>query len=178
MSNPRSLQSFGEQAQALLDKWRQGVPALFTLLIMLLHGVPLFLDGPLWPNWGLLSVYYWSVHRPDLMPPWLAFFLGVAADALIGAPIGLNASLFLVSSAALVTQYHVFASRPFVFDWVVVMPVVLLFQGSCWGVLQLMQRPLPFGAFLLQGVATILAYPAVCWLAAVAQRRLVDRAFA
>ena len=43
------------------------------------------------PILALISVYYWSVFRPDLMPASAAFLLGLLVDILSAGPPGLNA---------------------------------------------------------------------------------------
>ncbi len=87
--------SFGRR----MDVWsRRGFPAAVTLLLILLLEAPLGLhvSAQLQLALSLASLFFWSVHRPTSMPPWLAFGLGLLIDLLQMQPIGLSSLVFLL----------------------------------------------------------------------------------
>jgi rod shape-determining protein MreD len=61
------------------------------------------------PLLALMPVYFWSLVRPDLMPPWAAFALGLLQDLLSGMPPGVWAASFVASYALIDRQRDTFA---------------------------------------------------------------------
>ena len=57
------------------------------------------------PVLALMAVYHWAIYRPNLMPLWSIFVLGVLQDLLSGVPLGLYILVFL-------TVYGVVLSTP------------------------------------------------------------------
>lgn len=62
------------------------------------------------PLLALMPVYFWSLVRPDLMPPWAAFVLGLLQDLLSGMPPGVWAASFIAAYALVDRQRDSFAS--------------------------------------------------------------------
>ena len=50
--------------------------------------------GWLRPNWLLLVLFFWVMELPHRLGLFAAWFLGIAVDALVGEPLGLNAFIF------------------------------------------------------------------------------------
>src|SRR3546814_21094151 len=52
-------------------------PFFVTLLLVLLSLLPLRIAdlSPIVPALALIGVFFWSVHRPDLMPIWAVFVI-------------------------------------------------------------------------------------------------------
>jgi rod shape-determining protein MreD len=87
------------------------VPVSFAILGVLTANLPLsFLGGIVPPPLlGLMPIYFWCLVRPDLMPPFWAFFIGVLEDLLSGGPPGVWALAFVVTYAAIDRQRDAFA---------------------------------------------------------------------
>ncbi|UUX49489.1 rod shape-determining protein MreD [Nisaea acidiphila] len=103
-----------------MDLWaRHLMPAATTLFLVLLSAVPLGIPGyaQVAPSLTLMSVFYWAVYRPDLMPPSLVFLVGLAEDLLNGYPFGLTAIVFLGVYGITGTQRPTFLSKPFFIVW-------------------------------------------------------------
>ncbi len=99
---------------------RRAVPFAATLALLVLSMLPWPVPGaaPVSPLPALAAVYYWSVHRPELMPPLAVFGLGLAQDLIGGGPVGLNALVLLLVRGMIVGQARRhFARGPFVVDW-------------------------------------------------------------
>jgi rod shape-determining protein MreD len=62
------------------------------------------------PLLALMPVYFWTLVRPDLMPPWAAFVLGLVQDLLSGMPPGVWAASFIAAYALIDRQRDSFAS--------------------------------------------------------------------
>src|ERR1700742_2530849 len=87
------------------------VPAAFAILGVLIANWPAsFLDPRVPPPLlGLMAVYYWCLVRPDLMPPFWAFLIGLLEDLLSGGPPGVWTVSFVVTYAAIDRQRDAFA---------------------------------------------------------------------
>ena len=174
MRAPYRLMTGEERAGWRLGLARAGIPGLVTLGLIVLMTAPLFASAPALPELGLLAVFVWASFQPALMPPWLAFLLGLAADALTALPFGVNGTLY----AACALGVRIYASRfglhRYGFDWLVFLAFMLAYALLAWQFLRFTGHAGPFAPLLIQVVTTSLAYPAVIAGAARLQRRLVD----
>lgn len=103
-----------------VDLWaRTSVPLALTFLMALLNVVPLRLPdySELAPSLVLMAVFYWTVHRPDLMRPWSVFVIGLLDDVLSGAPLGVNALVLLFVHWTIMAQHKAFRGQPFAIVW-------------------------------------------------------------
>lgn len=95
------------------------VPFAVSFLILLLSVAPLVSPGftRAGPMLMLLCVYYWAVHRPDLMGYVSGFVLGLLQDSLMGTPLGVSSLIFMLTQAVVMTQYRFFVGKPFLVTW-------------------------------------------------------------
>lgn len=103
-----------------LDQIGRGMlPALIVLLLVLIGVVPLPLPrfGQVAPTLTLIPVYYWSLHRPNLLPPGVVFGLGLLQDLLSGSAIGVTALIFVVVQWVGRTQGRFVVGKPFILLW-------------------------------------------------------------
>lgn len=91
------------------------VPALLSSFLIILTLLPLRAPevAPLTPALGLTAVYYWAVFRPDLLPAWLAFLLGLLQDLLTGAPLGTGVILLVSMHFFVAAQRKIFVNPSF-----------------------------------------------------------------
>jgi len=98
---------------------RNVVPALLGVFLVLLSTIPFYIPGygPMAANLVLVAVFYWAVHRPDLLSPITVFFIGLLQDILVGMPPGMNAFVLLLVRTLAVSQSRVFRGRSFIILW-------------------------------------------------------------
>src|SRR3546814_12590754 len=86
--SPRIRAMTGTRWQRMGCVARSAGPGLMTLMQVLLGGMPLQLPfyGAVAPILPLMSIYYWAVNRPDLMPFSVVFGVGLLHDILTAAP--------------------------------------------------------------------------------------------
>jgi rod shape-determining protein MreD len=148
------------------------VPGLVTLVLVAGMTAPVFASVPVVPHLGLLGVFVWSTFQPGLMPPWLAFIIGVVCDILFALPLGVNATL-LPGVALFVRLVEArYGTHRYGFDWLLATGVIFAFELCQWWLLALAGTHGPLAPLLVQAGTTILAYPAVVMLFASIQRRL------
>jgi rod shape-determining protein MreD len=87
------------------------IPLSFALLGVLVANVPVSFLGGIAPAplLGLMPLYFWCLVRPDLMPPFWAFAIGVLEDLLSGGPPGVWALAFVTTYALVDRQRDMFA---------------------------------------------------------------------
>jgi len=95
------------------------MPAMLGVLLVLLSTIPFYIPGygPTAANLVLMAVFYWGVHRPNLLSPITVFLIGLLQDILIGTPPGMNAIVLLLVRTVAVSQSRVFRGRSFIILW-------------------------------------------------------------
>lgn len=91
------------------------IPYIFIAVFFLLDLVPVHIApfGEIRPCLSIMSVFYWSIYRPTLIPNWLVFLLGLMQDLISGLPLGINAFVFLLLYWVISDQRRVFVGQPF-----------------------------------------------------------------
>ncbi|MDE2466232.1 MAG: rod shape-determining protein MreD [Alphaproteobacteria bacterium] len=152
------------------------IPALIGLLVVVLANLPVEPLGGWFPVplFALMPVYFWGLVRPDLMPPAVAFGLGVLQDLLSGGPPGIWAAAFVAAYALLDTQRDSFAGLSGLgailgFGLSMVVAGLTAYFVSAFYYWQLP----PMMPLLLEIVASIVFYIPVALLFGVVHRRLV-----
>lgn len=157
---------------------RSLTPAAVTVLLVLLGMVPLHLPsyGTITPAFGLMAVYYWAVHRPDLLRPVVAFAVGLLHDLLSGAPLGLNALIYVLTHGTVLMQRRFFLDGAFVHLW---LGFVLIALGAA--LVQWLANSLLHGALLapapalFQALQSIALFPVLSWLFMRLHRAVLNR---
>ncbi len=103
-----------------MDSWvRHLLPFCLTLFMLLLTVMPLHVPGlaSICPILPLMGVYYWAIYRPDLLPAWAAFVLGLMHDIISGTPLGVNALVLLLAQGVASSQRKFFLGKSFSVTW-------------------------------------------------------------
>ena len=154
-------------AQRLDRLARNLVPVGLTTLLLLVTLVPSRLPGfaQVVPTLGLMSVYYWAIHRPDLLPAWMALLLGLLHDVLTGMPLGVGALAFVMLHGVVQNQRKLLVGKAFAVAWwgfLIVGGGALLLMWLLTSVLAgAMVRPEPV---IFQYLASAAFYPVLGWL--------------
>lgn len=151
-----------------LDKaGRNLAPFAVTVMLLLIGLIPIPVPSyaQVAPALTMVSVYYWTIHRPDLMRPGVAFLIGLLQDLLTGGPLGLNALLLVVTQWVVVNQRRVFLASTFSLLWfgfAMIMLGAAVLQWLAYSALS--ASLLPFATAFFQALLTIAVFPAVGWL--------------
>ncbi|HKY95733.1 MAG TPA: rod shape-determining protein MreD [Kiloniellales bacterium] len=160
-----------------IDLWaRSLVPFALAVLLVVLSLSPVRLPGfgAIAPWLPLIAVYFWSAHRPDLLPVWAVFLLGVFCDLATGGPLGVSSVTLMLAQVAVKSQRRHLLPQPFIVQWsffavfAVLAEVVLLALNALAASTLIDARPAVF-----QALSTIAAYPLFAWLFSQAQRSLL-----
>jgi rod shape-determining protein MreD len=92
---------------------------MLGVFLVLLSTIPFYIPGygPMAANLVLMAVFYWAVHRPDLLSPFTVFLIGLLQDILVGMPPGMNAFVLLLVRTLAASQGRVFRGRSFIILW-------------------------------------------------------------
>jgi rod shape-determining protein MreD len=141
-------------------------PFFVTMLLILLSLVPLHISdlSPIVPALALIGVFFWSVHRPDLMPIWAVFLLGLLQDILTGGVIGPGIVGLLVAHALVVWQHRFFLAASFAVIWFAFMLVAAAALAVTWllSCIAMMTLLDPHPVFF-QYLVTLAFYPCLAW---------------
>ena len=87
------------------------IPVTLAILGVFIANLPVSFTHDLVPPplLGLMPIYFWCLVRPDLMPPFWAFALGLSEDMFSGGAAGVWALSFIVTYALVDRQRDVFA---------------------------------------------------------------------
>lgn len=104
--------------------------ALFFFMDMISINVPYFEE--IRPSFTLMSIFYWSIYRPSILPSWVAFLGGVFFDLISGLPVGLHALLFLLVQRVVTDQRKIFMGQSFFAVFVGYCVVMVGVYGLQW----------------------------------------------
>ncbi len=98
---------------------RNMAPLLLTLFLLLFSLVQthIYKFGAVMPMMVLISVYYWAIYRPDLMPMMLVFLLGILHDLIGGGVVGMQAFILLAAYGFVSRQRRFFHGKSFGVVW-------------------------------------------------------------
>ena len=153
----------------IMDVARAGIPFTLSVLLILFAVLPYGLpkSSLAAPILALISVYYWSVFRPDLMPASAAFLLGLMVDILSGGPPGLNALVLIMVNWAASGQRRALAGKSFAVGWLGYLLIAAGAAVTNWVVASLFHATIIESAPLLVSHAVgAAAYPLVAVLLA------------
>ena len=100
--------------------WHLITPGALIILLFILniipHSIPNY--GAIKPDFMLIAIFYWAVHRPGFMPPSICFLLGVLMDIFSALPLGLTAFIFILLHKFTRDQRKVFLGQPYYVSWI------------------------------------------------------------
>lgn len=177
MSTPWRQLEGHERVRELTSGWSTVIPSLTVIAVLLAWAVvPLVTALPVLPDAALALLIAWNLYRPDLLAPWAALPLGLAADIFTGQPAGVSATVWPATLLALTLIEPRFPMRDTRMDWLLAAAAIMVAKLVAWRLLAAAHLPLPFMPVALGIASTILFFPLVARLAAwVEQKWLVAR---
>jgi rod shape-determining protein MreD len=155
------------------------LPIATTLLAIVISIQPVAIPGyaALTPAFTLMTVYHWTIYRPNLLPSATLFLLGLVQDLLAGAAPGMTSLILLLTRTGLLPHRRHFVDRPFPFVWA---GFTLLAIGAMlvgWTLHCLLDRAAAdFRGMVFRTVLTISLFPVASFLLGRTQRALMGTA--
>lgn len=154
---------------------RNATPSLLLIFLVVLGQLPFSLpgDSAVTPYFVLAAVFYWSLHRPDLLPASVVFVVGLLQDALEGEPFGVNAFVLIAVYWFVASQQRLLGDRPFLILWLIFGMVALVAELMRWLLVSMltasMIAPWPV---MFEYLITVALYPLLTVAFVLAQKTL------
>ncbi len=150
-----------------MDTWvRHLIPFGVTLFLLLLTAVPTHLPGlsGIAPMLPLMGVYYWAIYRPDLLPAWLAFVIGLLCDIVDGTPLGVIGLVMLLVQGVAASQRKFFLGKSFAVTWWAFGLLTAGAIGLAWVLVSLiLGRSIDPTAVIFEYLMTLCSFPLLTW---------------
>ena len=121
--------------------------------------LPIVSTAGWFPDFAFLALIAWRLLRSDVWPAWWAAPLGLFNDLATGNPIGLSISVWTAAMLALDLSDRRTQWRGYWLEWVLAGLLLLGNEAAEWRVAQIMGASLPFPAYFLPSVISVLAFP-------------------
>lgn len=154
----------------------KSIPTLTTIILLTASVLPLRVPdyAAVAPLLDLVGIYYWTIYRPELLPPVAVFIIGLVFDLLSGGPLGVTPLLLLLSRALVLSQRRFFVNRLFPFVWCGFTLIAALAIAFLWALGSLLEGAmLDMRAAILQWVLTVASFPAAGYLLMRVQRNFL-----
>lgn len=155
---------------------RRLLPAGITLAFALLSAVPLDIPdyAAVTPSFLLMSLFHWTLYRPEHFSYLAAFAIGLLFDLLTTAPgatIGVTPLVLLVARCAVLSSRRSFVGRSFPFVWFGFALLAAAVALASWAMTSVLALSfLDPRRFAFQAVLTVALFPPIDWLFARLQR--------
>ena len=152
------------------------LPMCMTFLFVLIGYLPwpISFFAEIAPAFAIISLYYWLVFRPDLMPYFVVFSLGILQDAISGAPFGLYAMVYIIIRALVINQRRFIIGKPFWVFWVAFGLVASISGLLSWFLASIYRGAvLPTDAPLIALIMTVTLFPVIAWIFLQVQRKVI-----
>lgn len=153
------------------------LPFAVSALLLLFSYVPfdfMFLNS-IRPAMGMICVYFWLQHRPDLFNLGSVFFLGVLDDVVTSSPLGSNIFELLLMYVLVNNTSRFLNAKPFVVLWYGFALLALVTMLSRWLIVSVYYSQfLPLSMLAFSYMATIAVYPLISLLLAFVQNNFIQ----
>ncbi|MEE2654941.1 MAG: rod shape-determining protein MreD [Pseudomonadota bacterium] len=145
---------------------RKFIPAAMGVFFVLISTVPFYIPGfgTVSPNFVLIAVFFWAIHRVELISSVTVFFIGLLLDILVGSPPGINAAVLVLVRTLSAMQSRVFRGKSFLVLWWGFSLVAFCVGFVTWGLNAIytmtLMDPLPI---IFQMIMTVTVFPFLAW---------------
>ncbi|MBV8090453.1 MAG: rod shape-determining protein MreD [Alphaproteobacteria bacterium] len=152
------------------------VATTFLAIIVSIQPVPIPGCAALTPAFTLMTIYHWTIYRPNLLPSTGLFVLGLLQDLLAGATPGMTSLILLLARGSLLPQRQHFIERPFPFVWAGFSLLTCCAMLLSWTLHCLLDRAaVDFHGTVFRAVLTISLFPVASFILGRTQRALMSR---
>ena len=157
--------------------FQRSLPVLTSLLFMLLAFVPfsfsLFYDVR--PDFGLMCIYFWMLHRPDLFSLLIVVLMGLVSMAVSSSVGGSALLCYLCMYLLVYNTQKLFNAKSFVVIWYGFMALSLVSMLIKWLVVSVYYNEfLPLSMLMLGYLMGAFLYPLISMVLAFIQNRFIQ----
>jgi rod shape-determining protein MreD len=148
----------------------RGLPWASVMISSILPGMLLIASAPILPPLGFLAFVAWRQLRPGLMPVWAGLPLGIFDDLYSGQPVGSAVLLWSLAAIVLDEIEERLPWRNFLTEWLVAMALILAYIVLSLFIANIVGASTPLHVIVPQIVISLLCYPFVGRVVALADR--------
>lgn len=132
--------------------------AMAVLIMILPFNIPSLLG--FFPLLDIIFIYYWAIYRPDTVPLWFIFLMGIILDIFYGMPLGVTSLVNMCLYLMINSQRKLLGTEPFIVLWGLVIVLALAVLSIKWVLfMAVIGENLSFKSAAIQWLLTILLYP-------------------
>lgn len=138
------------------------LPLLSSIFLLFVSYIPLdfTLSNNIRPAVGMICVYFWVLHRPDIFNLFSVYVLGLVEDIISSAPFGSNIFALLVLYVLVTNLSKYFNAKPFTVIWYGFVLLSLITFLSRWLVVSIYYADfLPLSIVMFSFLVTAASYP-------------------
>lgn len=153
------------------------LPLATSILLLMISYIPLdfSLFNNIRPAIGIICVYFWVIHRPDLFNLWSVYLLGLVDDIISASPFGSNIVALLVLYVLINNSSRFINAKPFIVTWYWFALLSLVTMLARWLLVSVYYSQfLPLTILSFSYLCTAAAYPLVSLLLAYIQNRWIQ----
>lgn len=165
-----------EWGENLAIYFQRLLPLLTSMLLLLISYIPLDLplSNNMRPAVGMICVYFWLLHRPDVFNLLSVYVLGLTEDIITSAPFGSNIFALLVMYVLVTNLSKYFNAKPFVIIWYGFGLLSLVTFLSRWLVVSVYYSSfLPLSIVMFSFLITAASYPVLSLINVFVQSKLM-----
>lgn len=144
----------------------RATPALSVMVGSLTTMLPIVVEAPILPPFGLLMLLAWRLLRPGLWPVWAPLPLGLFDDLASGQPVGSAMLAWTVTFLIIDASERSMVWRDYLQDWLIASAAIAGCLVAGFALALLAGGKAPILAIVPQMLASILLFPAVARLCA------------
>lgn len=155
------------------------IPFCVAVLCTILANVPVSVSGGMIPPpvLALMPIYYWCLARPDLMPPFAVFIIGMLQDLLSGSPPGVWTVSFVAAYALVDRERESFAGLSGVGAILGFAAAMLTAGATAYAIIAIYYWHLPpLGPILIEIAVSVVFYIPIVVFLSFLHRRLIGSA--
>ena len=167
-------EDFDENVASLFQRYLTlASSAIFLLLAYIPLNVAVF--NNIRPDLGLICIYFWMLHRPDLFGLVSIVILGLLSSAVSSALPGASLFAYLTLYVLIYNTQKFFNAKPFVVIWYGFMALSLTTLLVKWLVISIYySRFLPLSMLIFGYLIGVALYPLVSMILAFIQNRFIQ----
>lgn len=163
--------------EKVITHFQRLLPLVTSIAFLLLAYVPVNFSFfyNVRPDFGLMCIYFWMLHRPDLIGIGTIVIMGVVSIAISSSVIGASLIAYLVMYVLMYNFQKLFNAKPFVVIWYGFMALSLVSILVKWLVVSVYYNMfLPLSILMLGYLIGIVMYPLMAIVLAFVQNRFIQ----
>lgn len=103
----------------IIKSIQRKIPIMVSFMFVIISVIPSKIDGfdEIKPTLSIITVFFWTIYRPDIFGIFSAFLVGFFEDAIGAGGLGINALTFVIFHQIIDVQRRFFMGSSFPVLW-------------------------------------------------------------